>query len=65
MDLLDTQLYSLLGEPGFARLTAEDAPWAKFREAKIDFVAQNAYGANAKVITTANQMLQTTLSMMQ
>jgi flagellar hook protein FlgE len=28
-------------------------------------VAQNAYGANAKVITTANQMLQTTLSMMQ
>jgi len=28
-------------------------------------VAQNAYGANAKVITTANQMLQTTLSMLQ
>ncbi len=28
-------------------------------------VAQNAYGANAKVITTADQMLQTTLSMLQ
>jgi hypothetical protein len=25
--------------------TVEDAPWAKFREAKIDFIAQNAYGA--------------------
>jgi hypothetical protein len=25
--------------------TAENAPWAKFREAKIDFIAQNAYGS--------------------
>ncbi len=25
--------------------TAEDTPWAKFREAKIDFIAQNAYGS--------------------
>jgi hypothetical protein len=25
--------------------TAADAPWGKFREAKIDFIAQNAYGA--------------------
>ncbi len=23
----------------------EDAPWSKFREAKIDFIAQNAYGS--------------------
>jgi flagellar hook protein FlgE len=27
-------------------------------------VAQQAYSANAKVVTTADQMLQTTLSMM-
>jgi hypothetical protein len=25
--------------------TAADAPWQKFREAKIDFIAQNAYGS--------------------
>jgi len=25
--------------------TAQDAPWEKFREARIDFIAQNAYGA--------------------
>jgi flagellar hook protein FlgE len=28
-------------------------------------VAQEAYGANAKVITTANEMLQTTLQVKQ
>jgi flagellar hook protein FlgE len=28
-------------------------------------VAQQAYSANSKVVTTANQMLQTTISMLQ
>jgi flagellar hook protein FlgE len=28
-------------------------------------VAQNAYSANAKVVTTANTLLQTTLDMMR
>jgi flagellar hook protein FlgE len=28
-------------------------------------IAQQAYGANAKVVTTANQLLQTTINMIQ
>jgi flagellar hook protein FlgE len=28
-------------------------------------VAQQAYGANAKVVTTADQLLQTTINMLQ
>ena len=29
---------------------AENLPWAKFREAKIDFIAQNAYGSGSLMV---------------
>ncbi len=35
----------LVGIVDNTKWTAENAPWAKFREAKIDFIAQNAYGS--------------------
>jgi hypothetical protein len=35
----------LVGVVDNTKWTAKDAPWSKFREAKIDFIAQNAYGS--------------------
>jgi beta-glucuronidase len=35
----------LVGIVDNTKWTAENAPWSKFREAKIDFIAQNAYGS--------------------
>lgn len=35
----------LVGIVDNTKWTVQDAPWTKFREAKIDFIAQNAYGS--------------------
>jgi hypothetical protein len=35
----------LVGIVDNTKWTAENAPWSKFRDAKIDFIAQNAYGS--------------------
>jgi hypothetical protein len=35
----------LVGIVDNTKWTEKDAPWSKFREAKIDFIAQNAYGS--------------------
>lgn len=35
----------LVGIVDNTKWAAADAPWSKFREAKIDFIAQNAYGS--------------------
>ena len=41
-DLDPSRLVSIVDN---TKWTAENAPWGKFREAKIDFIAQNAYGS--------------------
>jgi Glycosyl hydrolases family 2, TIM barrel domain/Glycosyl hydrolases family 2/Glycosyl hydrolases family 2, sugar binding domain len=38
----DTRLVGIVDN---TKWTAETAPWSKFREARIDFIAQNAYGS--------------------